>query len=107
MDMDGMGSPCRPFLLGDTIMNEIKELHLDVETYSSVNIVKGGAYRYVSSDDFEILLLGYSINGGDVKVVDLANGEKIPDEVISAITDDGVTKFAHNATFERICFSSS
>ena len=87
-------------------MNEIKELHLDVETYSSVNIAKGGAYRYVSSDDFEILLLGYSINGCEVKVVDLANGEKIPDEVISAITDDGVTKFAHNATFERICFSS-
>lgn len=87
-------------------MSEIKTLSLDLETYSSVNLAKCGTYRYASSENFEILLLGYSINGGEVKVVDMASGEKIPDEVISAITDDGVMKFAHNATFERICLSS-
>ena len=87
-------------------MEGIKNLHLDLETYSSVNLSKSGVYRYAESDDFEILLLGYSIDGGEVKVVDLACGENIPDEVLFAIQDENVTKWAFNASFERICLSS-
>lgn len=80
-------------------------LSIDIETYSSVNLQKSGVYRYVESDDFEILLFGYSIDGGEVKVVDIACGEKIPKEVIDALTDDIVKKWAFNASFERICLS--
>ncbi len=83
----------------------MKNLEIDVETYSSVNLQKSGVYRYVEAEDFEILLFGYSIDGGEVMVVDLVSGEKIPKEILDALTNDDVTKWAFNAQFERICLS--
>lgn len=83
----------------------MKTLSIDIETYSSVNLTKSGVYHYVESPDFEILLFGYSVDGGSVQVVDLAYGEKIPSEVIDALTDETVTKWAFNANFERVCLS--
>ena len=83
----------------------MKNLEIDIETYSSVNLQKSGVYRYVEADDFEILLFGYSIDGGEVMVVDLVSGEKIPKEILNALTDEDVTKWAFNAQFERICLS--
>lgn len=80
-------------------------LSIDIETYSSINLAKSGVYRYCEAEDFEILLFGYSVDGGEVKVVDLAWGEKIPKNIIRAIYDDGIIKWAFNATFERICLS--
>lgn len=87
-------------------MAEIKTLHCDIETYSSVNLAKCGVYRYVQADDFEIILFAYSTDGSEVKIIDLARGEKIPPLILSALEDDKVIKHAHNASFERICFSS-
>ena len=84
----------------------MKTLSIDLETYSSVNLQKCGVYKYAQSEDFEILLFGYSVDGGEVKVVDLACGEKIPDEVIKALSDESVIKWAFNATFERVCLSN-
>lgn len=81
------------------------QIHLDLETYSSLNLAKSGVYRYTESPDFEILLIGYSVDGGPVQVIDLACGKKIPEEIIAALTDDTVVKFAHNSSFERICLS--
>ena len=83
----------------------MKTISVDLETYSSVNLAKSGLYKYAESPDFEILLFGYSVDGGPVQVVDLACGEKIPSEVISALTDKTVTKWAFNASFERVCLS--
>lgn len=83
----------------------MKNLEIDIETYSSVNLAKAGVYRYVESEDFEILLFGYSIDGNESVVVDLANGEQIPNEVLNAIKDDSVIKWAFNAQFERVCLS--
>ena len=86
-------------------MEKIKTLSLDLETYSSVSLKKAGVYPYAESPDFEILLFGYSVNGGPVQVVDIACGEQIPKPVLSALTDDTVLKWAFNASFERICLS--
>lgn len=86
-------------------MEKIKTLSLDLETYSSVSLKKAGVYPYAESPDFEILLFGYSVNGGPVHVVDIACGEQIPEPVLSALTDDTVIKWAFNASFERICLS--
>ena len=83
----------------------MKTLSLDLETYSSVDLGKSSVYRYVESPDFDILLLGYSADGGEVQVVDLAQGEQIPTEVIDALTDERVCKWAFNAQFERVCLS--
>lgn len=83
----------------------MKTLSIDIETYSSVELPKCGVYKYTEAPDFDILLFGYSADGGPVQVVDLASGETIPDEVVSALTDDTVTKWAFNAQFERICLS--
>ena len=80
-------------------------LSIDIETYSSVNLQKCGVYKYAESDDFEILLFGYSIDGGEVQVIDLAQGEKLPHDIVAALTDDTVTKWAFNAMFERVCLS--
>lgn len=80
-------------------------LSIDIETFSSVNLQKCGVYKYAESDDFEILLFGYSVDGGDVQVVDLAQGEKLPHDIVAALTDDTVTKWAFNAMFERVCLS--
>ena len=83
----------------------MKTLSLDLETYSSVDLGKSSVYRYVESPDFDILLLGYSIDGSGVQVVDLAQGEQVPPEVIDALTDARVCKWAFNAQFERVCLS--
>jgi DNA polymerase len=83
----------------------MKSLEIDIETYSSVNLQKSGVYRYVEADDFEILLFGYSVDGGEVMVVDLAKDEKIPQIILDALTDEKVTKWAFNAQFERVCLS--
>ena len=84
----------------------IKELSIDLETYSDIDIKKCGAYKYAESDSFEILLFAYAINGGEVQVIDLACGEKIPNEILDAIADPNVTKWAFNANFERVCLSN-
>lgn len=83
----------------------MKTLSIDIETYSSANLTKTGVYRYVEAPDFEILLFGYSIDSQPVQVVDLACGEKIPEEVLAALEDVSVIKWAFNAAFERICLS--
>ena len=83
----------------------MKTLSIDIETYSSIDLKKCGVYRYVESPDFEVLLFSYSVDGGAVVNVDLACGECIPLEIIHALSDDSVMKFAFNATFERVCLS--
>lgn len=83
----------------------MKTLSIDIETYSSVNLAKSGVYRYCDCPDFEILLFGYSVDGGPVNVVDFTVGEKLPASVQSALTDPEVTKWAFNAQFERVCLS--
>ena len=84
----------------------IKEMSIDLETYSDVDISKCGAYKYAESENFEILLFGVSIDGGDVQVFNLACGDTIPDDILAALSDDTVTKWAFNANFERICLSN-
>ena len=86
-------------------MTKPKTLSIDIETYSSVDIGKCGVYRYAESDDFEILLFAYSLDYGSVRLVDLAEGEVIPDEVVDWIFDPEVEKTAFNANFERTCLS--
>lgn len=83
----------------------MKNIEIDIETYSPVNLQKSGVYKYAEADDFEILLFGYSVDGGAVQVVDLASGEDIQEDIIDALTDDTVTKWAFNAQFERVCLS--
>ena len=83
----------------------MKTLSIDIETYSDVQLPKTGVYRYCESDNFEILLFAYSIDSQPVQVVDLACGETIPEEIIVALGDDAVIKWAFNAAFERICLS--
>lgn len=80
-------------------------LSIDIETYSDVDLSKSGVYPYAESDNFEILLFGYSVDGQPPQVIDLANGEQLPDEIIVALTDPNVIKTAYNAMFERICIS--
>ena len=84
---------------------DIKTLSIDLETRSSVDITKSGVYKYAESPDFSILLFGVSINKGPVTVYDLACGDIVPEEVIAALPDDRVTKWAFNASFERVCLS--
>lgn len=84
----------------------MKEISIDIETFSGNDLSKCGVYKYVEADDFDILLFGYAVDGGEVQVVDLANGEKIPDEILSALSGDAVTKWAFNASFERVCLSA-
>lgn len=83
----------------------MKSLNIDIETYSSHDLSKCGVYRYTEASDFEILLFGYSVDGGEVQVVDIANGESIPMHILTALTDNDVVKWAFNAQFERICLS--
>lgn len=83
----------------------MQTLSVDIETYSSVSLQKSGVYRYVEAPDFEILLFGYSVDSGPAQVIDLACGEKIPEDIMEALTDDAVIKWAFNANFERICLS--
>jgi len=83
----------------------MKSISIDLETRSSVDIGKSGVYRYAEAEDFAILLFGYAVDGGAVEVIDLANGEQIPQEILDALTDDSVIKWAFNANFERVCLS--
>ena len=83
----------------------MKTLEIDIETFSSADLSKCGVYKYVEAPDFEITLFGYSIDGGEVYVVDLVQGETLPAEVLSALEDAAVIKYAFNASFERICIS--
>ena len=83
----------------------MKKLSIDLETYSSVDLGKSGVYKYAESEDFEILLFAYSIDDGGVEVIDLARGEVIPEEILSALSDESIEKWAFNANFERVCLS--
>ena len=83
----------------------MKTLSIDIETYSDIPLQKTGVYRYCESPNFEILLFGYSIDSGPAQVVDLACGEHIPKEVLAALEDDSIIKWAFNAAFERVCLS--
>ncbi len=83
----------------------MQKISIDIETYSDVDLKKCGVYKYVESPNFAILLFGYSVDEGEVKVVDLASGVKIPDDVLAALEDENVTKWAYNANFERVCLS--
>ena len=82
----------------------MNKLSVDIETYSGTPIT-AGVYRYVEDPDFEILLFGYSVDDSAVKVVDLASGETLPDDIIAALSNPAITKWAFNAQFERICLS--
>jgi DNA polymerase len=80
-------------------------LSLDIETFSDVDLIKCGVYRYVDNSKFEILLLAYSFDDEETKIIDIAQGEKIPDEIVAALYDESIIKTAFNANFERICLS--
>ena len=83
----------------------MQTISIDIETFSDINLAKCGVYKYAESPAFEILLFGYAIDGGEVQVIDLAQGESIPEEILDALTDESVTKWAFNASFERVCLS--
>ena len=95
---------CRLFLMEVKHM-AIHTLSIDLETFSDVDLKKCGVYKYAESPDFEILLFGVSVDGGDVTVYDLASGDTVPEEIIRALSDDSVIKWAYNASFERVCLS--
>lgn len=86
-------------------MKKIQTLSLDLETFSDVDLQKCGVYKYAQSPNFEILLFGVSVNGGEVVVYDLAQGDTVSMKIVEALTDDTVTKWAYNTAFERICLS--
>ena len=86
-------------------VKRMKTISIDIETYSEVNLAKCGVYKYAESPDFAILLFGYAVDGGPVQVIDLAQGETIPEEILEALTDDSIIKWAFNANFERVCLS--
>ena len=86
-------------------VKRMKTISIDIETYSAVNLAKSGVYKYAESPAFEILLFGYAVDGGPVQVIDLAHGETVPEEILDALTDDSITKWAFNANFERVCLS--
>lgn len=83
----------------------MQKLMIDLETKSDVDITKAGVYRYADSPYFDILLFAYSVDDAPVKVIDLASGESLPDDILHALTDDSVTKHSFNASFERVCLS--
>ena len=83
----------------------MKSISIDLETRSSVDISKSGVYRYTEAEDFAILLFGYSVDGGAAEVIDLVGGEQIPQEILDALTDESIIKWAFNANFERVCLS--
>lgn len=84
---------------------KIQKLSIDLETFSDVDLAKCGLYKYAESPNFEILLFGYAVNDGAVHVVDLAQGEQIPEDILSTLTDDSVIKWGFNVAFERVCLS--
>lgn len=82
-------------------------MSIDIETYSDIDINKAGVYRYVDTDAFKILLFAYSVDGGPVQLIDLTRGDSIPKEIVKALSDKSVTKWAYNANFERVALSRS
>lgn len=87
------------------IGGKMETISIDIETYSENDLGKCGVYKYVQHPDFDILLFGYAVDGGAVRVVDLASGETLPEEVLAALSDESVTKWAFNSNFERVCLS--
>lgn len=83
----------------------MKNISIDIETFSDVDLQKCGVYKYAQSPNFEILLFAYSVDSGEVSVIDLAQGETLPEEILGALTDEQITKWAFNANFERVCLS--
>ena len=83
----------------------MRRIHIDIESFSSVDLTRGGVYKYAEAEDFEVLLFGVSVDGGEVRVYDLASGDKLPASIKEALTDPKVIKVAHNANFERVCLS--
>lgn len=83
----------------------MKNISIDIETFSDVNLAKCGVYKYAESPTFDLLLFGYAVDGGEVQVVDITRGETIPEEILNALTDESITKWAFNANFERVCLS--
>ena len=81
------------------------EVHIDIESFATVDLNRAGVYRYAEDPRFKILLIGVSEDGGPVRVYDLAQGQKLPKRIVDALLDEGVLKFAHNASFERVCLS--
>ena len=87
------------------IGGKMETISIDIETYSENDLGKCGVYKYVQHPDFDILLFGYAVDGGAVRVVDLASGETLPEEVLAALSNETVTKWAFNSNFERVCLS--
>lgn len=83
----------------------MRSISIDIETYSGNDLNKCGVYKYVQHPDFDILLFGYSVDGGEVRVIDLAAGEEIPEDILAALSDEDITKWAFNSNFERVCLS--
>lgn len=90
---------------GRSVDEKMKKLSIDIETYSEADLTKCGVYRYAEDESFEILLFGVSVDDGEVEVIDLAQGEVIPDDILHALVDESITKWAYNACFERVCLS--
>ena len=84
----------------------MERIEIDIETFSSTDLSKAGVYKYAESDDFEILLFGYSVDGDEVIVCDFTEGDELPEEILDALTDNRVIKWAHNCQFERVCISA-
>ncbi len=83
----------------------VKTISIDIETYSDVNLSKCGVYKYAQSDAFEVLLFSYSVDDSPVQCINIACGEKIPEDILDALTDKSITKWAYNCMFERVCLS--
>ncbi len=98
---------CRSEMAGACfqIGGKMETISIDIETYSGNDLGKCGVYKYVQHPDFGILLFGYAVDGGAVRVVDLASGEMLPEEVLTALSDETVMKWAFNSNFERVCLS--
>lgn len=84
----------------------MKTISIDIESYSDIDINKAGVYRYVDSPEFKVLLFAYAIDGGEVQLVDLTRGERIPKEILDALSDPSIAKWAYNANFERVALSA-
>ena len=83
----------------------MKFMSIDIESYSDIDINKAGVYRYVDTEEFKILLFAYSVDGGPVQLIDLTRGDSTPKEIVNALSDKSVTKWAYNANFERVALS--
>ena len=105
--MIGIGSSAGACLCLEGInVDGIRTISIDIESFSDVDLGKCGVYKYAQSEQFEILLFGYAVNVGEVQVIDLTEGERIPEEILAALADEAVIKWAFNASFERVCLSN-